>query len=57
MTKVIYLEDPDQAIPFKLPKDQVPVLTLNPTEPPLRGRLGAGASGGDCADGGPAADA
>jgi uncharacterized repeat protein (TIGR01451 family) len=36
VTKVIYLEDPDQAIPFKLPKDEVPVLTLNPTEPPLR---------------------
>jgi uncharacterized repeat protein (TIGR01451 family) len=36
VTKVIYLEDPEQAIPFKLPKDQVPVLTLNPTEPPLR---------------------
>ncbi len=36
VTKVIYLEDPDQAIPFKLPKDQVSSLTLNPTEPPLR---------------------
>jgi uncharacterized repeat protein (TIGR01451 family) len=36
VTKVIYLEDPDQAVPFKLPKDEVPVLTLNPTEPPLR---------------------
>jgi uncharacterized repeat protein (TIGR01451 family) len=36
VTKVIYLEDPDQAIPLRLPKDQVPVLTLNPTEPPLR---------------------
>ena len=36
MTKVIYLEDPDQAIPFRMPKDQVPVLTLSPTEPPLR---------------------
>ena len=36
VTKVIYLEDPDQAIPLKLPKDQVSVLTLNPTEPPLR---------------------
>ena len=35
MTKVIYLEDPDQAIPFRMPKDQVSVLTLNPTEPPL----------------------
>ena len=36
VTKVIYLEDPDQAIPFRMPKDQVPVLTLSPTEPPLR---------------------
>jgi len=36
VTKIIYLEDPDQAIPFRLPKDQVPVLTLNPTEPLLR---------------------
>jgi uncharacterized repeat protein (TIGR01451 family) len=36
VTKVIYLEDPDQAIPLKLHKDEVSVLTLNPTEPPLR---------------------
>ena len=36
VTKIIYLEDPDQAIPFHLPKDQVPVLTLNAAEPPLR---------------------
>ena len=35
VTKIIYLEDPDQAIPFRMPKDQVPVLTLSPTEPPL----------------------
>ncbi len=36
LTKIIYLEDPDQAIPFHLPKDQVPVLTISPSEPPLR---------------------
>jgi uncharacterized repeat protein (TIGR01451 family) len=36
VTKVIYLEDPDQAIPFRVSKDQVSVLTLSPTEPPLR---------------------
>ncbi len=36
VTKVIYLEDPDQAIPFKMAKDEVPVITLNPAEPPLR---------------------
>jgi uncharacterized repeat protein (TIGR01451 family) len=35
VTKVIYLEDPEQAIPFALPKDQIPVVTLNPTEQPL----------------------
>jgi uncharacterized repeat protein (TIGR01451 family) len=36
VTKVIYLESPEQAIPLRMPKDEVPVLTLNPTEPPLR---------------------
>ncbi len=36
VTKVVYLEDPDQAIPLKVAKDQVSSLTLNPTEPPLR---------------------
>jgi uncharacterized repeat protein (TIGR01451 family) len=36
LTKVIYLEDPDSAIPFRLPKDQIPVLTISPTEPPLQ---------------------
>ena len=36
VTKVIYLEEPEQAIPIKLPKDQIPVVTLNPTEQPLK---------------------
>ena len=36
MTKVIYLEDPDQAIPLRMAKDQISVVTLSPTEPPLR---------------------
>jgi uncharacterized repeat protein (TIGR01451 family) len=36
VTKVIYLEDPDQAVPFRMAKDHIPVVTLNPTEPPLR---------------------
>jgi uncharacterized repeat protein (TIGR01451 family) len=36
VTKVIYLEDPDQAIPLRMAKDQVSVVTLNPSEPPLR---------------------
>lgn len=36
VTKVIYLEEPELAIPIKLPKDQIPVVALNPTEDPLR---------------------
>ncbi len=36
VTKVIYLEAPEQAIPIKLSKDQIPVVTLNPTEQPLK---------------------
>ncbi|HLH28640.1 MAG TPA: hypothetical protein VKW77_06965, partial [Acidimicrobiales bacterium] len=36
VTKVIYLEDPDQALPFRMPKDQIPVVSLNPTEHPLQ---------------------
>jgi uncharacterized repeat protein (TIGR01451 family) len=36
VTKIIYLEDPEQAIPLKLPKDQIPLVTINPSEDPLR---------------------
>ncbi|MBV8126881.1 MAG: DUF11 domain-containing protein [Planctomycetaceae bacterium] len=36
VTKVIYLEEPEQAIPIKVFKDQIPVVTLNPTEQPLK---------------------
>src|SRR5271157_3437893 len=36
VTKVIYLEEPEQAIPIKLSRDQIPVVTLNPTEQPLK---------------------
>ncbi len=36
LTKVIYLEDPDQALPFRMSKDQIPVVSLNPAENPLR---------------------
>ena len=36
VTKVIYLEDPEQALPIRMAKDQIPVVTLNPTEHPLR---------------------
>jgi uncharacterized repeat protein (TIGR01451 family) len=42
VTKIIYLEDPDLAAPFRMPKDQVLALTLDPSESPLRvaGALG-----------------
>ena len=36
VTKVIYLEDPTRRLLFHLPKDQIPVVSLNPTEQPLR---------------------
>ncbi len=36
VTQVIYLEDPDQAIPLKLPKDEPPFVTLNPAEEPFK---------------------
>jgi uncharacterized repeat protein (TIGR01451 family) len=36
LTKVLYLEDPDQALPFRMPKDQIPVVSINPAENPLR---------------------
>jgi uncharacterized repeat protein (TIGR01451 family) len=36
ITKVIYLEDPEQAFPYRMAKDEIPVVTLNPTESPLR---------------------
>ena len=36
VTHVIYLEDPDQAIPLKLDKDVPPSVTLNPAEEPLK---------------------
>jgi uncharacterized repeat protein (TIGR01451 family) len=36
VTKVIYLEDPEQAIPLRMAKDQIPLVTVNPTEDPLR---------------------
>ena len=35
VTQVIYLEDPDQALPIALPKDQIPLVTLTPSEDPL----------------------
>jgi uncharacterized repeat protein (TIGR01451 family) len=36
VTQVVYLEDPDQALPIKLGKDEPPVVTLNPTEEPFQ---------------------
>jgi uncharacterized repeat protein (TIGR01451 family) len=36
VTQVIYLEDPEQALPFSVPKEEIPVVTLSPAEEPLR---------------------
>lgn len=36
VTEVVYLEDPDQALPLSLPKDEIPMLSLNPAEEPLK---------------------
>ena len=55
VTKVIYLEDPDQAIPFKMAKDEVPVVTLNPDRAAAASGLGPGPARGDRPDRGPTA--
>ncbi len=36
VTLIVYLEDPDQAMPLALPKDETPVVSLSPAEEPLR---------------------
>ena len=36
VTQVVYLEDPDQAVPLKLAKDEPPYVTLNPAEEPFK---------------------
>ena len=36
VTQVIYLEDPEQALPIAMPKDQIPMVTLSPSEDPLK---------------------
>jgi uncharacterized repeat protein (TIGR01451 family) len=36
VTLIVYLEDPEQAVPMALPKDEIPVVTLSPAEEPLR---------------------
>ncbi|SIN76141.1 conserved repeat domain-containing protein [Singulisphaera sp. GP187] len=36
VTQVVYLEDPEQALPISLPKGEIPIVTLTPSEDPLR---------------------
>jgi uncharacterized repeat protein (TIGR01451 family) len=36
ITKVVYLEDQEQALPLKMPKDEIPSVTINPSEEPLK---------------------
>jgi uncharacterized repeat protein (TIGR01451 family) len=36
VTQVVYLEDPDQALPVAMPKDEIPVVSLGPAEDPLK---------------------
>lgn len=36
VTEVVYLEDPDEALPLSFPKDEIPVVTLSPAEDPLK---------------------
>jgi uncharacterized repeat protein (TIGR01451 family) len=36
VTHVVYLEDPEQAVPITLPKDEIPKATIGPGEDPLK---------------------
>ena len=36
VTEIVYLEDPEQALPLHLPKDEIPVVTLSPAENPMK---------------------
>src|SRR5512135_3806559 len=36
VTQVVYLEDPEQALPIPLSRDEIPVVTLSPAEEPLK---------------------
>jgi uncharacterized repeat protein (TIGR01451 family) len=36
VTEVVYLEDPDQALPLNLPKDEIPIASISSAEDPLR---------------------
>lgn len=36
VTQIIYLEDPEHALPVPLPKDEIPVVSVSPAEDPLK---------------------
>lgn len=36
VTQIIYLEDPELALPVALPKDEIPVVSISPSEDPLK---------------------
>lgn len=36
VTQIVYLEEPEQALPIDLPKDEIPIVTLDPAEEPLK---------------------
>jgi uncharacterized repeat protein (TIGR01451 family) len=36
ITKVVYLEDQEQALPLRMPKDEIPSVTISPAEEPLK---------------------
>jgi uncharacterized repeat protein (TIGR01451 family) len=36
VTQVIYLEDPEQALPIAMPKEQIPVVSISSAEDPLK---------------------
>ncbi len=42
VTQVIYLEDPELALPVSLPKDEIPVVSVSPAEDPLKVALALG---------------
>ncbi len=42
VTQVVYLENPDEALPVHLPKDEIPVVSLNPAEDPMKVALALG---------------
>ncbi|HEU5118287.1 MAG TPA: DUF11 domain-containing protein, partial [Isosphaeraceae bacterium] len=42
VTQVVYLENPDDALPVHLPKDEIPIVTLSPAEDPMKVALALG---------------